>query len=133
MRFKRHVKIQTSTLDMTPLIDVVFQLLLFFMLSSSFILQPGIRIRLPQALTSKVTYDKMDIITLTRNHRIFFNELEVSAQQLNYYLQEIAKKDGLILIKADAQVDLGSVVHVWDLCRQAGITQLNIATEPSKL
>ena len=133
MKFKRHVKYEKQTLDMTPLIDVVFQLLLFFMLSSSFILQPGIKIRLPEAVTSKVTYDKMDIITLATNHRIFFNDSEVSAEQLNYHLELIAQKDGLILIKADAKVDLGTVVYVWDLCRQAGITQLNIATEPTEL
>src|SRR3989338_5910514 len=83
MRFKRRLKMQSGTMDMTPLIDVVFQLLLFFMLSSSFILQPGIRISLPRAETSKVSYDKMDIITLARNHRIFFNDAEISREQIN--------------------------------------------------
>ena len=116
-------------MDMTPLIDVVFQLLLFFMLSSSFVLQPGIRISLPRAATSKVSYDKMDVITLARNHRVFFNETEITREQMNYYLEQVAGRDGIVLIKADAQVDLGSVVEIWDLCRQAGITQLNIATE----
>ena len=116
-------------MDMTPLIDVVFQLLLFFMLSSSFIMQPGIKVRLPKAVTSKVIYDKMDIVTLAKNHRIFFNDLEISKDQLNYHLEQIADKEGMILIKADSAIPLGVVVDIWDLCRQAGITQLNIATD----
>ena len=51
-RFKRHIELEHGRLDLAPLIDVVFLLLIFFMLTSSFVIQPSITINLPKAVTS---------------------------------------------------------------------------------
>ena len=53
MRFKRHIELKKGQLDIAPLIDVVFLLLIFFMLTSTFISQQGIRVNLPGAVSSK--------------------------------------------------------------------------------
>ena len=127
MKFKRTFKHQ-KTLDITPLIDVVFQLLIFFMLTASFIAQPGIKINLPKALTSEVVKGKNATITITGDNLVYFNERLISETELKERLRETAKSNSAMLIKADRGTLLGKVVGIWDLCRDAGIAQINIAT-----
>ncbi|MBU3912097.1 MAG: biopolymer transporter ExbD, partial [Candidatus Omnitrophica bacterium] len=57
MRLKRHVQFEKGHLDIAPLIDCVFLLLIFFLLTSNFIFQPGIKINLPKAVTSEVVQE----------------------------------------------------------------------------
>ncbi len=128
MKFKRTIQYEKG-FDMTPLIDVVFQLLIFFMLTSSFIAQPGIKINLPKAVTSEVVQEaKNATITLTKENLLYFNEKLISESELKEKLIQAAKAHKSILIKADRGTPLGKVVGIWDLCRDSGITQINIAT-----
>ncbi|MBI1976932.1 MAG: biopolymer transporter ExbD, partial [Candidatus Omnitrophica bacterium] len=61
MKFKRTLQYEKG-LDITPLVDVVFQLLIFFMLTASFIAQPGIKINLPRAVTSEVVQEEKNVL-----------------------------------------------------------------------
>lgn len=131
MRFKRHVEFERGQLDIAPLIDVVFLLLIFFMLTSSFIFQPGIKINLPKALTSEVIQEKNLIIVIGSDGLVYLNNRPVTLKQLKSYLEKAAKQKRPLLIKADRQASLGKVVQIWDICRDAGLTQINIATNQS--
>lgn len=133
MRFKRHVEFKRGQLDIAPLIDVVFLLLIFFMLTSSFIFQPGIKINLPKAVTSEVIQERNLVITINANNVIYLSNRPVTLKQLKVQLQKAVKEDRPLLIKADRESSLGKVVQVWDLCREIGLTQINIATnQPAK-
>ena len=133
MRFKRHVEFKKGQLDIAPLIDVVFLLLIFFMLTSSFIFQPGIKINLPKAVTSEVIQERNLVITINANNVIYLSNRPVTLKQLKVQLQKAVKEDRPLLIKADRESSLGKVVQVWDLCREIGLTQINIATnQPAK-
>ena len=121
----------SSTIDIAPLIDIVFQLLIFFMLTSSFIFQPGIKINLPKAVTSEVLHEQNLIITITAENLIYFDDKALTLTELNKKLtKEIISSKKPLLIKADRRAMLARVVEVWDLCRAAGISQVNIATNP---
>jgi len=115
-------------MDFAPLIDVVFLLLIFFMLTSSFIFQPGIRVNLPRAITSEALSEKNVIITITAENLIYINEKFVTISEISSRLKGVADLRRSILIKADEKASLGRVVRIWDLCRQAGISKVNIAT-----
>lgn len=128
MRFKRHVELEKGQLDIAPLIDIVFQLLIFFMLTSSFIFQPGIKVNLPKAVTSEVIHEKNLIILITANNYIYLNDRLITMSELASRLRIAAKENKPLLIKADRRASLGKVVEVWDLCRDEGISQINIAT-----
>ncbi|MFH1459293.1 MAG: biopolymer transporter ExbD [Candidatus Omnitrophota bacterium] len=132
MRFRKHLEIEKGQkeINITPLVDMVFLLLIFFMLTSSFIVLPGIKINLPKAVTSEVIKDKNIIVTLSRDNIIYLNEKPITAEELTSYLKEIvdSQKQRPLLIKADKDTQLGSVVRVWDICRKVGISQINIAT-----
>lgn len=128
MRFKRHIQLEKGQLDMTPLIDCVFNLLIFFLLTSSFIFQPGIKINLPKAVTSEVIQERSIVITIIKEDQIYFNEKLIPLSELKEKLSAVSRQNKPILIKADRTVSLGQVVNIWDLCRDAGVLQINIAT-----
>ncbi|MDD4957187.1 MAG: biopolymer transporter ExbD [Candidatus Omnitrophica bacterium] len=128
MRFKRKMSIEKGRLDMAPLIDVVFLLLIFFMLTSSFIFQPGIRVNLPKAITSEVLHKELLIITITGDNKIYIRERAVNPEELYSRISVAAKEDKPLLIQADKKAPLGRVIEVWDICRQLDVKQINIAT-----
>lgn len=128
MKFKRHVELEKGQLDIAPLIDIVFLLLIFFMLTSSFIFQPGIKVNLPKAVTSEVIHEKSLIILVTGNNYIYLNDRMITMSELASRLRIAAKENKPLLIKADRRASLGKVVEVWDMCRDEGISQINIAT-----
>jgi len=130
MHFRRHTELEhgLKPIDIAPLIDIVFQLLIFFMLTSSFIMQPGIKVNLPRAVTSEVVkYENLEVAISSENV-IYINGKVITIQELKTLLKQAAGAKGSILIKADRRASLGRIVEVWDMCRDLGITQINIAT-----
>ena len=128
MKFKRKVKIEMGSLDIAPLIDVVFLLLIFFMLTSSYIFQPGIRVDLPRAVTSEVLHRELLIVTVTSLNSIYINERPTEWDELVSRLALAAADDQPVLIRADKNASLGRIIEVWDVCRQINIKQISIAT-----
>lgn len=132
MKFKRRVLLEKGQLDIAPLVDVIFLLLVFFMLTSSFIFQPGIKINLPKALTSEVIQKENLIITITADNFLYINDRRINEEELSSRLKIAAKESRPILIKADRQAALGKVVEIWDLCRIEGVEKINIATSQKR-
>ena len=127
-RLKRRTEIRKGQLDIAPLIDVVFQLLIFFMLTSNFVFQPGIKVSLPKAITSEVISSENVVVTVTGQDLLFLNEKPVTINELMATLKENTGEQKSLLLKADTNASLGRVVEIWDLCRDLGIPQINIAT-----
>lgn len=130
MKFKRQVKFESglAQFDMTPVIDVIFLLLIFFMLSSSFTFQSGIHVKLPKAVTSDVIKEENFTISITSENIIYFNGKVTSLIDLKQRLQSADQKDIPVMIRADRRSSMGRIVDVWDLCRELGIQKINIAT-----
>lgn len=130
MRFKGRMELEhgLKQIDIAPLIDIVFQLLIFFMLTSSFIMQPGIKVNLPKAVTSEVIRPENIDILVTSENVTYVNDKVVTLQELKSMFKLAAKREQTILIKADRRASLGRVVEIWDMARDLGITQINIAT-----
>ena len=115
--------------DLTPLIDVVLQMLIFFMLTSSFVFQPGVRIVLPKTVTSDVVAKENLQITVAQGDRLYLGERIVTLQELRSKLAAPSATGQPLLIRADRQASMGRVVEVWDMCRTLGISQVHIATD----
>lgn len=127
MKFKQNLQLEEARMDMVPLINCVFLLLIFFLLTSSFILQPGIKVNLPMAVTSEVMRENTIVIIITSDNRFYINEMPVTLLELKSKLEKSSTRD-TVLIKADRDVLLSKVVDIWDFCRAQGIKQVNIAT-----
>ncbi len=119
---------EKGRLDIAPLIDVIFLLLIFFMLTSSFVFQPGIRVNLPRAVTSEVLQKELLVVTVTEDSEFFICERPVSEDELFSRISVAARDGQPLLIKADKKASLGKVIEVWDICRQVDVKQINIAT-----
>ena len=118
--------------DVTPMIDVVFQLVLFFMVSTTFKTAPGIQVDLPRSSQDVVVAEDEDVnIWMTLDGELYIDEVPVDLAGLRTRLQRAADRDPdtLIVIKADTGVEHGRVVQVMDLARSRGLSRLAIATE----
>ncbi len=128
MRFRRGIKLVKGQIDMAPLINVVFLLLIFFILTSGFVVQPGIRVNLPKAVTSEALHENSLVILVTNSDLVYINDRVINAKELDSRLRIAAKEKRPLLIKADRRASMGKIVEVWDICRDIGISQINIAT-----
>lgn len=134
MQFSERTKTDAS-LDITPIVDTVFNLLIFFALSLNFIITPGIKVNLPDAVTEEIIREREEvIIVMDKNDSIFINSNHVSVDQISSVLTKSAQKnkDTLVIIQADQEVSHGKVVRMMDTAKRAGITQLAIATSTMK-
>lgn len=115
------------SLDMAPLIDVVFQLLIFFMLTASFS-NPAMRLNLPKAVTKDPGHKEYVVVNVRQNGEIFLNEkrtpLESLRKELSARLAAADKKS--VNIKGEEDMPYKYFVQVMDIARQAGATQVNI-------
>ena len=127
-RLKRRTQVEKGQLDMAPMIDVVFLLLIFFMLTSNFVIQPGIKVSLPRAITSEVMSSENLVVTLTGQDLLFLNDRPITINELVAQLKNAASENKSLLLRSDTSASLGRVVEIWDLCRELGISQINIAT-----
>ena len=134
MKFRRRQHTRLS-LDVTPLIDVIFLLLIFFMISTTFISAPGIHVNLPTA-NSKANPEsgKPIEVTVTEKNEIYIDGRSIKKEAIQRELSQIKKTSDkeLLVIKADGQVRHQVVVDIMDAAKQAGIKKLSIATRPKE-
>lgn len=118
-------------INITPLVDVVFLLLLFFMLSSHFVAAPIIKIALPDSKTSQPEVKEEVVITVARDGALFLDKDPIMLTGLQYSLQTKLKKmkKPAVRIKADREAQLGLIVNVVDEIRLSGAGAFSIETE----
>jgi biopolymer transport protein ExbD len=131
MELKTENKLLT-VFSYSSLTDIVLLLLIFFLLSSSFVIQPGIKVQLPKAETGEVQTDRNIVITLTEKGRVFLNNQSIDKAQLGGHLAALleADKDKVIVINADRTVTLQSAVDVIDIAKAVGASRFLVATQP---
>jgi biopolymer transport protein ExbD len=132
MRFETHNQISKGLVDPAPLVDVVFLLLLFFLLSSPFVMQSGFGVILPAADTPTASSFQTLVVTVTRENLLFFNTLPTDLTKLQKELATAAQRGRNVelVIKADKQVSHGMLVDIMNVAVKAGINTINIATRP---
>lgn len=128
MRFKQRVRLETGLkqIEITPLIDCVFLLLVFFMLTSNFIVVPGISIKLPKVSAPEMIETKMIAVTVSSEDIVYVENKVLTYKELERYLKKTGPKS--IFIKADKDASLGVIVGIWDICKRLGIEKINVAT-----
>ena len=126
-----------SNVDMTPMIDIVFQLILFFLVSTTFAILPGIKLKLPTSHTSEGTSYQGITITADADGLLFFNEKEVSADDLKkeltlYDTGSLKKEEFPVSLEADSEVTNGTIVKIFDIIRESGYSVINLRTASEK-
>lgn len=129
MEFKEKRK-KDIHLDITPIVDIVFNLLVFFALSLNFTFTSSLKINLPEVSSKEIIGEaKRAIIQITKKGEVFLNQSKVNNDSLSEMLQKIKLKTPLcnIVIQADERVPHGKVVSVMDICKKAGFNKISIA------
>jgi biopolymer transport protein ExbD len=116
---------------LTSLIDIVFLLLIYFLLTTNFLVDEGINIKLPQAKAAAPQIKQEITIYVDKNGKAFLRDKEIPLNDLFIELKNMIgdHKDRLVIIKADRAVILNKAVKVMDLAKAAGAGRLCLATE----
>jgi biopolymer transport protein ExbD len=109
-------------------------MLLFFMITSTFLEQPGIKLELPAARTSTNAEPQEYVLTIDKKGELFLNRQPVTLTELETEIRKVLPKmkDGALVLKADQEITHGLVVHVMDLVKRGGVKKLIIGTKPEK-
>jgi biopolymer transport protein ExbD len=127
-------KPKKAILNITPLIDVLFILIIFFVVSSTFLEQPGIKLELPKAQTGESQRVEKLVLYVSTDEKLFLNNTQIDIDALAERLQKLMPEssDRSLIINADKGVPHGFVVQVMDIARGNGVKKLIIATEQKK-
>lgn len=132
MQLKQKQKRKTI-INVTSLIDVLFLLLIFLLVSTTFIEEPGMKLTLPAAESAEVGEKKEYTLFLNKDGELFLNNMPVSMDSLQSRLKAALPEmqEQSLTIKADTEASHGTVVKAMDKARLAGVKKLVVATAPT--
>ena len=130
IRRKKRARYEVQ-MPLTSLIDIVFLLLIYFLLTTNFMVDEGIKIKLPQARASKPQVEEAITIYVDKEGRSYLNDQEITIGDLFKRIKEMIgnNKDKLVVVRADRGVILNKAVKVMDVAKAAGAGRLCLATE----
>ena len=130
MNLKANNKIN-PLFSMSSMTDIIFLLLIFFMLTASFITPSGLPVSLPSSKSSTIVIQKVSV-TITKDLRYFVNDKEVNISDIEIHLRnEIGDKEGLVVLHCDKDVPVEHLVNVAGIATSLE-AKVTIATQPSK-
>lgn len=124
---------EEAVIGLTPLIDVIFLLLIFFMVTTT-IIKPSKRldIQLPEAKAASAKTKSIPVrIELKRSGELYLNGKRVNLKTLETRLRELGKEGGkkTAIVRADRRLDYGRVVRILGICRASGFSDIGIAVK----
>lgn len=132
MKVKKRSLELKSGLELAPLVDIIFLLLLFFVISSSFIQRPGVRVNLPTSSSVWGEERERVFVSLTYDNILFVNEQRTSWEDFPKTLHEAVLKlqNPLLIVNADEKSMHGEVIKIMDVAKETGINNIAVATQP---
>lgn len=120
---------ETTNLNITPLIDMVFILLIFFLVNTSFVKETGVEVSRPTAATAAVQQKANIMIAINENNRVFMDnhEIDIRAVRANVERALAENPESAVIVIADKRSDTGTAIEVMDGCRMAGAENVSLA------
>lgn len=130
LEFERRKRADTN-LNIAPLIDIVFLLLIFFVLSSHFVSHKGFKVKLPKAVHAQTQKNEEVTIFISKDGELLLNDKKIILEDLVEALKAGLRtsKSKTVIIKADKDVNLGLAVKVMDIAKEANADGLVISTK----
>lgn len=127
-------KKRSLVINVTSLIDVMFLLLIFFMVSTTFLSQPAIKLELPEAKHAENIRQSPLVVYVDPNGRVYLNdepmEMPLFSEALRRRLAD--DEDKAVVFNADSRVSHGKVVEILDVIKGAGVRRLSFGTKPEE-
>ncbi len=126
----RKARRQGAEINVAPLVDMVFILLIFFLVTTSFVKEAGVTINRPTAATAVVPEKTGILIGVTRENRIYMNHREIDTRTVRANVERAMAEnpEGQVIIVADRASLTGTIIGVMDGCRAAGAKNISVAT-----
>jgi biopolymer transport protein ExbD len=129
MRFRRRLATD-SNLNLVPMIDVVFQLIIFFMVATTIIITPGIALVLPSSSTAEPTAMSRLVITVVSREEVYINKERYNMRSLNARLAGVTAKEReqikSVVLDGDRAISYSLLVEVLDALRRNGFKAINL-------
>jgi len=116
-------------INMSPLIDMVFLLLIFFVVTTSFVKETGIEVQRPTAATAEMKEKGNVLIGITQDGRVFLDRKQIDVRSVQAHMARVLSEnpESSVVIVADKQSHTGTVIQVMDQCRLAGARNVSLA------
>ena len=123
---------EEEELNLTPMLDVVFILLIFFIVTANFIKEPGLEVNRPDAETSTIQENPAILIAIGNNDDIWIDGRRVDVRQVKANVTKLLADNpqGSVVIQADEQASADAIIKVMDQSREAGVYAISLASEP---
>ncbi len=120
----------SAEINLTPMLDVVFIMLIFFIVTATFIKEPGVDVQRPIAVTGQAVTNQNILIAITENNTIWFDKTELQEHQLRSVIEKMHAENpkGALVIQADAKSTAEKVALVIDAAKKAGVLDISLAT-----
>jgi len=120
-----------AQIDLTPMLDVVFIMLIFFIVTASFIKEAGIEVNRPEAPTSQPKENVNILVAINANNEIWMDKRRIDARAVRANIERLHAENpkGAVVIQADNQSNTETVAAVLDAAREAGVYDVSLATE----
>lgn len=128
---RRHAHQDEADINITPLIDIVFIMLIFFIVTTSFVKETGVEVNRPSADTAQQQDQGSILIAIRENGEIWFNKrnIDLRAVRANVERAKAENPEGGVVIIADKQSATGSLVDVMDQVKLAGVENISVAAQ----
>tara|TARA_B100002019_G_scaffold290446_1_gene308172 strand:+ start:153 stop:554 length:402 start_codon:yes stop_codon:yes gene_type:complete len=122
---------EDSTIDITPMLDIVFIMLIFFIVTTTFIKETGVEVNRPNASTAVADERGNILIAITENNEIYIDKrlIDLRAVRANVERLKAENPEGSVIIQADKSSKTGLLVETMDQVRLAGVENVSIAAE----
>lgn len=124
-------KEEEATLDMTPMLDIVFIMLIFFIVTTSFVKEAGVEVIKPEAVTAKAKPKANIFIGITEQSEIYMQKKQVKKDDLRSTIEAmlLENPESAIVIQADLRGNSGVLIDVLDAAKKAGVKNISVAAE----
>ncbi len=131
---KQHVsaEIEDSTIDMTPMLDIVFIMLIFFIVTTSFVKESGVSVSRPSASTASEDKKGNIMVAIKPNGEIWIDKRSIDVRSVRANIEKLRAEtpESGVVIQADTDSRTGLLVQVMDQIRLAGVSNISIAADP---
>ena len=122
---------EESEINITPMLDVVFIMLIFFIVTASFVKEAGIEVNRPDAQTAELKEKANILIAITANNQIYVDRRRVDPRAVRANIERLHAENpqGTVVIQADKESKTETLIQVMDASRQAGVFDVAIAAQ----
>jgi biopolymer transport protein ExbD len=134
MKQRKEADVSEPEINITPMLDIVFIMLIFFIVTATFVKEAGVDVERPEAVTTDIVPRVSVIIAVTANNEIWINKREVDIREVRAVVERLIRENpqGKVVITADKASQSGVVVDIMDTLTEIGVSGVSIAAPEKK-